>query len=308
MSHAIDATRSGSVSDDHIPTLTQPLPHEAASWALAPLRANQSGRLVRDLDQLPAGFLGNLIEHYLPVALSRLRTLRALLDIVLPDPGDLRQQTVVWILETATTYDADQGVPFGGYLSTLLHHRPVDLVRDRLGRATSDWHTRIVRARRDFREIEQRSPTGAELAALLDIDEATLRRWLERIEAVVWSYRPVDLSSVHGPLRAGWEYGQEVHDGFGTSDEVIERVDRQRAHALVTTEVLRCALGRCTNPEHTSEYMGLTAWLLVTSGEYRKNIAALGHVPQRTLSRRMRLFTERLPACLPDQRLLLDCA
>lgn len=103
---------------------------DAPWWDLAPLRDTRH----RDLAELPASAVRNLVDQSLGLARHAVRTQRHHLQNLLGDGEDLDQQLTEWILEAAVTYDPTRG-PWAAHVVKRVQQLAADHWRQVVGRA-----------------------------------------------------------------------------------------------------------------------------------------------------------------------------
>lgn len=169
-----------------------------------------------------------LIVHYSPLV----KFVAGRIGAGLPrsvDPGDLVGAGVFGLIDAIERFDRDRGVKFETFASPRIR----GVIYDSLRRL--DWVPRSVRSR--ARQVETaialleqktgRTPTDAELAEELRIDETELARWLSSVA-----------STTVGPLdrlmEAGYEPAAETSAGMEGPDHIVQHGEVRRVmHDLI---------------------------------------------------------------------------
>lgn len=131
----------------------------------------------RNIKELPAGFLNDLVAKYTRYAASRVRDRHSgAIARLIGDPDDLAGTVALWVMESIAAFDATRGVPFGAWLTQQLPNRLMDLNRASFGRTAAD--AEMVRAREiEAFEVEHgRVPSKDELRQRMGLSREEMAR------------------------------------------------------------------------------------------------------------------------------------
>ncbi|MET7420923.1 RNA polymerase sigma factor SigF [Dactylosporangium sp. NPDC005555] len=176
------------------------------------------------LSELPAGagrdrVRGRLIELHLPLAeylARRFRNRGEPLD-------DLHQVANVGLIKSVDGFDPDRGAAFTSYAIPMIVGELKRHFRDkgwdvRVPRRLQELRLEISKVSGDLAQELGRSPTVADLAAKLGVDEEDVIEGIESGHA----YRAL---SIYAPAGGGDESGAEFADLLGGTDRDLEAVD-----------------------------------------------------------------------------------
>ena len=242
----------------------------------------------RDLNDLPIEFLQELCRVSFPPAKSRLNANMSSLRLLVSEQADVDQLIRLWILEAAAKFDANKGVPFGGYLSTVLPKWVHDLNRASHGRTAVDHELRHQRALVAFVTEHHRQPTEAELAVALGFDLPAFRKNRAHLAnlAGLRQQQPLDVAESAGYEPAAAE---------DTAEEVLDGFEQTR----LSQALVQATLG--DTPETDNE-MGVLVMYLTCWDEWTKSdLAKAGHTSVRSLNVKAALAEEQLRQRLADR-------
>lgn len=130
----------------------------------------------RNLNQLPAAFLSDLMAKSVPFARGLVASrYGASMQRLVGDHDDIEGYIILWIVELVQSFDASLGRPFGTWLTNQIPRKVQDLNRASHGRTASDAEIRHSRARAAFEAEHGRTPTTEELAELLGLSAEEMR-------------------------------------------------------------------------------------------------------------------------------------
>jgi RNA polymerase sigma-B factor len=224
-------------------------------------------------DELPAA-REELVRRYLPLA----RRLAARYHNPHEPFEDLAQVASLGLLNALDRYDAERGVPFGGYatptiLGELKRHFRNTGWAAHVPRAAQELAQRVQRAVGELTEQHGRSPEVAELAEYLELD---VEEVLEGLESAQAHYS----DSLDAPIADGVPEPTTLGDTLGTVDD---------GYALFETATsLSDAIGRLP-------YLERTALTLRMRGDLKQSeIARAMGCSQMQVSRLLRRAAERV--------------
>jgi hypothetical protein len=121
----------------------------------------------RELGRLPRPFFEDMVR----VSYSYVRGLvasrhGAAMQKLVRDNDDIDGYVAQWVLELASSFNADLGRPFGTWLTTQVPRKVQDLSRAEFGRTAADAQIRQARAQAEFEARHGRTPTTREIMAL----------------------------------------------------------------------------------------------------------------------------------------------
>jgi hypothetical protein len=254
------------------------LPEEPIWWAAVPL--GEGGRDPRDL---PGDALTMLVGHYLPFVLRVLARYEGVLPGALGEAGDIPGQAAEWLLHAVRRYDPTRGVPFAGYVVSLVPYWVQLAVRSRDGRYIEESERRYARAVARSLATVHRPPTLAELGEAFGENEAATAERLRAVAVRRALRHPEDVSTVEvGSVPAA----DGIWTGGGGADErALAVAERGR----VTAAVLAAA---CDDPAGVNA-RGLWSLALEQYGGYtRADLAAAGRCSKKPfLAAQHRLLT-----------------
>lgn len=165
---------------------------------------------------------------------------------------DLTQVALLGLITAVDGFDLSRGVPFGGYaaptiLGALKRHFRDTTWSVRVPRRIQELKLTLTVATEELTSTLHRSPTAAELAALLGITTAEVRAGLLGAN----SHRAVSLDSARDGS------GTSLADMLGASDPRIEAVDRHDA----------LKLGLAAMPERDRRIIGLRFYAEMTQAQ-----------------------------------------
>lgn len=244
----------------------------------------------RNLNDLPGAFLRELCTQSFRPAKNRLSASMSSLNVLVPEQSDVDQLIQLWILEAAVKFDADRGVPFGGYLSRVLPNWVQDLNRSSHGRTAADHELRHQRAVSAFQQKHRRDPTDHELAAVLGSDIETLRRNAASL-AVLSGLRHQQ------PLLGADEGGYEPVSDSDTAEDLLGALSK----ALLSQSLVQATLG---DPDPAKRNpLGLIALYCTCWGEWTKgDLAKVGRTSVRSLNAKVEAAEEALRVKLDNER------
>jgi RNA polymerase sigma-B factor len=224
-------------------------------------------------DELPAA-REELVRRYLPLA----RRLAARYHNPHEPFEDLAQVANLGLLNALDRYDAERGVPFGGYatptiLGELKRHFRNTGWAAHVPRAAQELAQRVQRAVGELTEQHGRSPEVAELAEYLELD---VEEVLEGLESAQAHYS----DSLDAPIADGVPEPTTLGDTLGTVDD---------GYALFETATsLSDAISRLP-------YLERTALTLRMRGDLKQSeIARAMGCSQMQVSRLLRRAAERV--------------
>lgn len=88
----------------------------------------------RELADFEETFLVNILEFYYVLSITLLKSHQNTMKIFLPDQFDRSAQIYEWIIKALQKFDEEAGVPFSGYLASVLNKWPYDLPDNTLGK------------------------------------------------------------------------------------------------------------------------------------------------------------------------------
>lgn len=100
----------------------------------------------RELFDFPKDWLVGALQFYINYAHTALRGSQSTMDIYLPDKDDQQSQKVTWIILALKKFDETKGIPFSGYLTSVLRHWPYDLPDEHLGKELSSFQRELSKA------------------------------------------------------------------------------------------------------------------------------------------------------------------
>jgi RNA polymerase sigma factor for flagellar operon FliA len=111
------------------------------------------------------------------------------------DREELVRVGALGLVEAASRYEADRGIPFSTFAGLRIEGAILDHLRstDWMPRGLRQWEREIVRAERALEDSLGRSPSAAEIASALDVP-------VERLERVRRRIRPAEMDSLDRPL------------------------------------------------------------------------------------------------------------
>lgn len=143
----------------------------------------------RDLTQLPStpnfadlktgiltSFYRDLLDKNIKFGLGLINSRHsASMQKLVGDKDDIKGYLTVWILELASSFDANLGRPFGTWLTNQLPRKIQDLNRATHGRTASDAEIKHARARTDFEAQYGRTASSDELREILGYTKDEMR-------------------------------------------------------------------------------------------------------------------------------------
>jgi RNA polymerase sigma factor for flagellar operon FliA len=155
-----------------------------------------------------------LVEHIVNRLLNRLSGRH--------DREELVRVGALGLVEAASRYDATRNIPFATFAGLRIEGAILDHLRstDWMPRGLRQWEREITRAERALEESLGRTPTDAEVAAVLGVSEPRLQRLRRRIH-------PADVDSLDRPVGEATSelcLGDTIADPTpGVADELDDR-------------------------------------------------------------------------------------
>lgn len=136
--------------------------------------------LQRELVDLPEEWLDPAINFYTNIfAPGILRSSMSTISIYLPDEGDVKSQTIIWIIAAMKKFDEKGSVPFSGYLSKVLRHWPYDLPDEFLGKSLSKFQRERKKAINTVMSKENNHDENIPIAELAEIMDMPIENYIE---------------------------------------------------------------------------------------------------------------------------------
>jgi len=141
----------------------------------------------RDLNQLLPAFYQDLMEKnvYFAKSLVARRHLASMKKLVGDDKDEIAAYVMLWIVELATSFDANLGRPFGTWVTNQMPRKIQDLNRATHGRTASDAEMKHARARTEFETQNSRSASTSELRHMLGYSAEEMRNKTRHISNLV---------------------------------------------------------------------------------------------------------------------------
>lgn len=109
--------------------------------------------LRRELTDFDEVFLENLMQFYYVLSITLLKSHQNTMRIFLPDKFDRAAQVYEWIIKALQKFDEEAGVPFSGYLASVLNRWPYDLPDNTLGKSMADYQRKRAKAVKKLTEL-----------------------------------------------------------------------------------------------------------------------------------------------------------
>lgn len=107
---------------------------------------SRSMLMQRELIDFRDTWLAEALVFYSEYAKSVLKSSMSTISIYIPERDDQRAQRLFWVMTAIRKFDETAGVPFSGYLASVLRHWPYDLPEEYLGKELSDFQRKRSKA------------------------------------------------------------------------------------------------------------------------------------------------------------------
>ena len=141
----------------------------------------------RNLNQLLPSFYQDLMEKnvYFGKSLVARRYQASMKKLVGDDKDEISANTMLWIVELATSFDATRGRPFGTWVTNQIPRKIQDLNRATHGRTASDGEMQLSKARTEFETQNSRSASTKELRDMLGYSPEEMRNKTRHISNLI---------------------------------------------------------------------------------------------------------------------------
>lgn len=142
----------------------------------------------RNLDELDPEFLHDVIVKSLPLAHGTVaKQHRASMEVLTGSTGDAAGWVNLWVVELATTFDAQLGRPFGTWVRSQIKYKIQDLNRATNGRTASDLEIKFAKVQEALEAESGATPSGEEMAEKMNLTSAEMevkRAALSQLRAI----------------------------------------------------------------------------------------------------------------------------
>lgn len=276
-------------------TMTATSPMVEASFPMSPAGSNSGERaslfdgraegLLAEMRRLPEGdvrrerLCEELVRMHVPFVRNVARRYRNRGE----SAEDLEQAAMVGLMKAINAFDPAVSPRFLAYASVTVYGEVKRHFRDRLWavrvpRSVQELRPRVRRVREDFCVDQQRSPTVAELAAALEVDEEEIVEALAADSA----YHPSSLDVPIGEDGDALSLGETI----GDPDRALENVADKQTLRLLMAEL----------PERELRVLQLRFWGNLTQAQIAEKIGVSQMHVSRLLSRTLTQMRKQMLA------------
>lgn len=178
----------------------------------------------REMSDFTPEFAQGLVIFYREFGKTLVKKEMETIKIFLPEPEDQESQILMWVLMAIEKFDESTGVPFSGYLNSVLRRWPYDLPSTHLGKDLSNFQRQRSKAlnalkekygNKSFSHTDLAGEMGLEQSKFNDLEEKH-RVWTKTQNATTLTWdensdeKIVDMSGINNQVSTDIKLANEL--------------------------------------------------------------------------------------------------